>query len=111
MVNLENKWLGVPQEVIDLAGDDNLEEEEEGVELAGEENPGGVINVLEEEEEQGVRVRFGFSTRWTNNSAPSFDFLSPGTLPHCDRFPSAETQGSPCLPLTPLWKNFLYLLL
>ena len=58
--------------MIDLAGDDNLEEEEGVmVKLAGDENPEGVINVLEEE--QGVRVGFGFSTRWANNSAPSFD--------------------------------------
>ena len=55
-----------------MAGDDNLEEEEGVmVKLAGDENPEGVINVLEEE--QGVRVGFGFSTRWANNSAPSFD--------------------------------------
>ena len=67
MVNLENKWLEAPQEVIDLAGDDNLEEEEGVIlRLAGE--------VLEEQEEQGVRVRFGFSTRWTIISAPCFDF-------------------------------------
>ena len=62
--------------MIDLADDDLEEEEGVIVRLTGDEvfeEEEGVIKDLEEEE-QGVRVRFGFSTRWTIISAPCFDF-------------------------------------